>query len=318
LEHLPVMLAEVLQQLAIKNDGIYMDGTFGRGGHSKEILDRLGESGRLLAFDRDADAVNSDFAQIMCKDKRFQLKHSCFSGLESLAEVEGLLGNVDGILLDLGVSSPQLDNPERGFSFLRDGALDMRMDAHSGVSAAEWLATVDESLLIKVLFDYGEERFARRIARAVIEKRAETPIETTRQLAKLIEDAVPVKEKHKHPATRSFQAIRIEINRELDELKDVLQQAAKVLKPGGRLVVISFHSLEDRIVKRFIRNESGAKFNPGKLPIKEADIEQGLLKKIGKALKASPQEVSQNPRSRSAVLRVAERVSLADPLSLGA
>jgi len=318
LEHLPVMLAEVLQQLAIKNDGIYMDGTFGRGGHSKEILDRLGESGRLLAFDRDADAVNSDFAQIMCKDKRFQLKHSCFSGLESLAEAEGLLGNVDGILLDLGVSSPQLDNPERGFSFLRDGALDMRMDAHSGVSAAEWLATVDESLLIKVLFDYGEERFARRIARAVIEKRAETPIETTRQLAKLIEDAVPVKEKHKHPATRSFQAIRIEINRELDELKDVLQQAAKVLKPGGRLVVISFHSLEDRIVKRFIRNESGAKFNPGKLPIKEADIEQGLLKKIGKALKASPQEVSQNPRSRSAVLRVAERVSLADPLSLGA
>ncbi len=318
MEHLPVMLAEVLQQLAIKNDGIYMDGTFGRGGHSKEILDRLGESGRLLAFDRDADAVNSDFAQIMCKDRRFQLKHSCFSGLESLAEAEGLLGNVDGILLDLGVSSPQLDNPERGFSFLRDGALDMRMDAHSGVSAAEWLATVDESLLIKVLFDYGEERFARRIARAVIEKRAETPIETTRQLAKLIEDAVPVKEKHKHPATRSFQAIRIEINKELDELKDVLQQAAKVLKPGGRLVVISFHSLEDRIVKRFIRNESGAKFNPGKLPIKEADIEQGLLKKIGKALKASPQEVSQNPRSRSAVLRVAERVSLADPLSLGA
>ncbi|MEQ1527797.1 MAG: 16S rRNA (cytosine(1402)-N(4))-methyltransferase RsmH [Methylococcaceae bacterium] len=318
MEHLPVMLAEVLQQLVIKNDGIYMDGTFGRGGHSKEILDRLGETGRLLAFDRDADAVNSDFAQIMCKDKRFQLKHSCFSGLESLAEAEGLLGNVDGILLDLGVSSPQLDNPERGFSFLRDGALDMRMDAHSGVSAAEWLATVDESLLIKVLFDYGEERFARRIARAVIEKRAETPIETTRQLAKLIEDAVPVKEKHKHPATRSFQAIRIEINKELDELKDVLQQAAKVLKPGGRLVVISFHSLEDRIVKRFIRNESGAKFNPGKLPIKEADIEQGLLKKIGKALKASPQEVSQNPRSRSAVLRVAERVSLADPLSLGA
>lgn len=318
MEHLPVMLAEVLQQLVIKNDGIYMDGTFGRGGHSKEILDRLGESGRLLAFDRDVDAVNSDFAQIMCKDKRFQLKHSCFSGLESLAEAEGLLGNVDGILLDLGVSSPQLDNPERGFSFIRDGALDMRMDAHSGVSAAEWLATVDESLLIKVLFDYGEERFARRIARAVIEKRAETPIETTRQLAKLIEDAVPVKEKHKHPATRSFQAIRIEINKELDELKDVLQQAAKVLKPGGRLVVISFHSLEDRIVKRFIRNESGAKFNPGKLPIKEADIEQGLLIKIGKALKASPQEVSQNPRSRSAVLRVAERVSLADPLSLGA
>lgn len=310
MEHLPVMLEEVLQQLEVKKNGIYLDGTFGRGGHSQGILNQLGESGRLLAFDRDAEAINSVYAQAMCKDHRFQLKHSCFSSLESFVETHELLGKVDGVLLDLGVSSPQLDNPERGFSFLRDGALDMRMDVNAGISAADWLANVEENVLIKVLFDYGEERFARRIARAIIEKRLETPILTTRQLAKLIEDAVPVKEKHKHPATRSFQAIRIEINRELDELKDVLQQSAKVLKPGGRLVVISFHSLEDRIVKRFIRNESGAKHNPGKLPIREADIEQGTLKKIGKAFKAGPQEVAQNPRSRSAVMRVAEKVSV--------
>jgi 16S rRNA (cytosine1402-N4)-methyltransferase len=303
------MLAEVLHELVIKKDGIYLDGTFGRGGHSKEILNQLGESGQLLAFDRDTDAVNSDFAQVMSKDHRFQIRHGCFSSLESLVKAQNLFGKVDGILLDLGVSSPQLDTPERGFSFLRDGLLDMRMDIQSGISAAEWLANVEESALVKVLFDYGEERFARRIASAIIEKRADTPITTTRQLARLIEDAVPVKEKHKHPATRSFQAIRIEINRELDELKDVLQQSARVLKPGGRLVVISFHSLEDRIVKRFIRNESGAKYNPGKLPIKEADIEQGALKKIGKAFKAGSKEVSLNPRARSAVMRVAERVS---------
>jgi len=311
------MLTEVLQQLAVKPDGIYLDGTFGRGGHSREILRQLGVNGRLLAFDRDADSVNSDYAQEMCKDHRFQLIHSCFSSLESIVDAQGLHGKIDGILLDLGVSSPQLDNPERGFSFLRDGALDMRMDVHAGISAAEWLANVEENALIKVLFDYGEERFARRIARAIIEKRVETPILTTRQLAKLIEDAVPVKEKHKHPATRSFQAIRIEINRELDELKDVLQQSARVLKPDGRLVVISFHSLEDRIVKRFIRNESGAKHNPGKFPIREADIEQGTLKKIGKALKASFEEIAQNPRARSAVMRVAEKISVAAHTSVG-
>lgn len=308
MEHLPVMLAEVLQQLDIKKDGIYLDGTFGRGGHSKEILNQLGASGRLLAFDRDSDAVNSEYAQIMSNDQRFQLMHSCFSGLERLLEDQGLAGKIDGILLDLGVSSPQLDNPERGFSFLRDGLLDMRMDTQAGISAADWLASVEESVLVKVLFEYGEERFARRIARAIIDKRVETPITTTRQLAKLIEDAVPFKEKHKHPATRSFQAIRIEINKELDELKDALQQSIRALKPGGRLVVISFHSLEDRIVKRFIRDESGAKYNPGKMPVRESDIEQGLLKKVGKALKAGSYEVSHNPRARSAVMRVAEKV----------
>ena len=191
---------------------------------------------------------------------------------------------------------------------MRDGPLDMRMDGNTGVSAEHWLASVDEKDLVKVLFEYGEERFARRIARSIVEKRVESPITTTKQLAELIEDAVPVREKHKHPATRTFQAIRIEINSELDELKAVLQQSARVLKPGGRLVVISFHSLEDRIVKRFIRDESGAKYNPGKLPIKEADIAKGILKKVGKPLKAGAQEIRQNPRARSAVMRVAERI----------
>ena len=302
------MVAEALQQLAIKKDGIYLDCTFGRGGHSQGILNLLGEHGQLLAFDRDSDAINSDYAQAMLTDERFKLKHSCFSELETIAESANLAGKVDGILLDLGVSSPQLDNPERGFSFLRDGPLDMRMDGSNGVSAEQWLASVDEKDLVKVLFDYGEERFARRIARTIVEKRVQSPITTTRQLAELIEDAVPVREKHKHPATRTFQAIRIEINRELDELMTVLEQSARILRPGGRLVVISFHSLEDRIVKRFMRDESGAKYNPGKLPIKEADIAKGILKRVGKAIKAGKQEVSQNPRARSAIMRVAERV----------
>ena len=308
MEHLPVMVAEALQHLAIKQDGIYLDCTFGRGGHSQGILNLLGQYGQLLAFDRDFDAINSDYAQVMLTDERFKLKHSCFSELENIVKSAGLAGKVDGILLDLGVSSPQLDNPERGFSFLRDGPLDMRMDSNAGVSAQQWLASVDEKELVKVLFDYGEERFARRIAQAIVEKRALSPITTTRQLATLIEDAVSVREKHKHPATRTFQAIRIEINKELDELKAVLQQSARVLGPGGRLVVISFHSLEDRIVKRFIRDESGAKYNPGRLPIKEVDIAKGILKTMGKALKAGKQEISQNPRARSAIMRVAERV----------
>jgi 16S rRNA (cytosine1402-N4)-methyltransferase len=302
------MYAEVLQQLAIKQDGNYLDCTFGRGGHSQGILNLLGPGGQLLAFDRDSDAINSGYAQVMLTDQRFKLKHSCFSELESIVKDAGLEGKIDGILLDLGVSSPQLDNHERGFSFLRDGPLDMRMDGNAGVSAEQWLASVDEKDLVKVLFDYGEERFARRIARAIVVKRAQSPIKTTRQLTELIENAVPGREKHKHPATRTFQAIRIEINRELDELKAVLQQSARVLRPGGRLVVISFHSLEDRIVKRFIRDESGAKYNPGRLPIKEVDVAKGILKVIGKALKAGKQEISQNPRARSAIMRVAERV----------
>jgi 16S rRNA (cytosine1402-N4)-methyltransferase len=308
MEHLPVMFAEALQQLAIKKDGIYLDCTFGRGGHSQGILNLLAKQGRLLAFDRDWDAINSAYAKAMQEDKRFSLIHGCFSELENTLANQDLLGKIDGILIDLGVSSPQLDNPDRGFSFLRDGPLDMRMDGLAGVSAEQWLASVDEKELVKVLFDYGEEKFARRIAKAIVETRAITPISTTRQLADLIAQTVPMREKHKHPATRTFQAIRIEINRELDELKDVLQQSVRVLKPEGRLVVISFHSLEDRIVKRFIKDESGAKYNPSRLPIKEVDMAKGLLKKVGKALTAELQEVDENPRSRSAVMRVAERL----------
>ncbi|MEQ1739564.1 MAG: 16S rRNA (cytosine(1402)-N(4))-methyltransferase RsmH [Methyloglobulus sp.] len=308
MEHRPVLLAEVLEQLAIKEDGIYLDCTFGRGGHSQAILSLLGVSGRLLALDRDVDAVASDVAQSMLKDKRFTLRHNCFSALESVSADEGLVGQIDGILLDLGVSSPQLDNPDRGFSFMQNGPLDMRMDSSADMTAAKWLSKVDEKELVRVLFEYGEERFARRIARAIVETRVEKPLTTTRQLAALIEDVIPKREKHKHPATRSFQAIRIEVNKELDELKDVLQQSMRVLKPGGRLVVISFHSLEDRIVKQFIRSESGAKYDPGKFPIKEADIAKGVLVKRGKPLKAGKSELEQNPRARSAIMRVAERV----------
>ena len=301
------MYAESLQALEIKPNGIYLDCTFGRGGHSRGILERLESAGRLLAFDRDSEAINSEVALNLKVDLRFELLHSPFSQLEMAVKNRGWAGLVDGILMDLGVSSPQLDNPERGFSFLRDGALDMRMDSHSGLSAAQWLAQVDEHELMLVLFDYGEERFARRIAKAIVTTRAETPITTTLQLAKLIETAVPVREKHKHPATRSFQAIRIAVNQELEEIKSALTQAANVLKPGGRLVVISFHSLEDRIVKRFMRAESGNKYNPGKLPIKEVDIEKGMLKTIGKAISATKQEVDLNPRARSAVMRIAEK-----------
>ncbi len=302
------MLAEVLEQLAIKQDGVYLDCTFGRGGHSQGILSMLGATGRLLAFDRDVDAVGSDVARAMLKDKRFTLKHSCFSALENVVASEGLSGKIDGILLDLGVSSPQLDDPGRGFSFMQDGPLDMRMDSSADMTAAKWLSKVDEKELVRVLFEYGEERFARRIANAIVETRAEKPLTTTRELAKLIEDVIPKREKHKHPATRSFQAIRIEVNKELDELQAVLQQSIRVLKKGGPLVVISFHSLEDRIVKQFIRSEAGAKYDPGKFPVKEADIAKGVLVKRGKPLKADKFEIEQNPRARSAIMRVAERV----------
>ncbi len=244
----------------------------------------------------------------MCADSRFNLSHGSFIELESIVKDKAWTGLIDGILIDLGVSSPQLDTAERGFSFLREGALDMRMNTETGLSAQQWLERVDEAELVQVLFDYGEERFARRIAGAIVSERQQTPLVSTLQLAKLISDVIPVKEKHKHPATRSFQAIRIAVNHELDELKAVLQQAASALKPGGRLVVISFHSLEDRIVKRFIRSESGRKYDPLKLPIKEVDLEQGLLKKVGKMVRASKEEVALNSRSRSAVMRIAERV----------
>lgn len=307
MEHLPVMFAETLQQLAIKQDGIYLDCTFGRGGHSLGILQALGESGRLLALDRDLQAITSAEAEEMQKDDRFTLLQSRFSSLEEIVVQRGCSGLVDGILMDIGVSSPQLDDVERGFSFLRDGPLDMRMDTIADQSAEQWLAEVKEKDLVKVLFEFGEERFARRIAKAVVEQREQNPITTTRQLAALIEKAVPFRDKHKHPATRSFQAIRIAVNHELDELKQALEQAVAVLKPEGRLAVISFHSLEDRIVKRFFRNESRPRQDVGKMPIREVDIEQGRLKIIGKALRASKQEIDTNPRARSAIMRVVEK-----------
>lgn len=306
--HTPVLYNEVLQGLKIKPQGIYLDCTFGRGGHSKGILQQLGEQGRLLAIDRDLTAIQSDVAINMAKDVRFTAHHACFSQLTQVLEKYSNTQKVDGVLMDLGVCSPQLDDAQRGFSFMRDGPLDMRMDASTGISAAQWLMQVDESLLAKVLFEYGEEFFAKRIARAVVARRTISPLQTTQDLALLIAKATPKYNKYKHPATRSFQAIRIKINNELEEIKQGLQHVLDVLKPGGRLVVISFHSLEDRIVKRFIHRESGHKFNLRKLPLKEVDIKQGVLKKIGKAMKEEQQKQQQNPRARSAIMRIAERV----------
>jgi len=302
--HLSVMMTETLDALAIRPDGFYVDCTFGRGGHSSAVLQLLGNSGRLLAMDRDAAAVDSAEAKSLLEDSRFFLVHANFTGLIQQIERLGMVGKVDGVMMDLGVSSPQLDEAGRGFSFLRDGPLDMRMDTSQGQTAAEWLAVAGESEIVRVLRAYGEERFAKRIARAILETR---PIETTRQLATLIEKAVPSREKHKNPATRSFQAIRIAVNRELDELEEGLKKTVEILAPGGRLVVISFHSLEDRIVKHFIREQERGKPVPSRLPLLNAH--RPVLKAVGKAKMPSEQEVQANPRSRSAVLRAAERVT---------
>lgn len=305
--HLPVLFNEVLLELAIKPDGIYIDCTFGRGGHSRGILEKLGAKGQFLALDRDLDAIQSEVAQELIKDPRFQLEHCCFSQLQQVVEKRDWQGKVDGILMDFGVSSPQLDNAQRGFSFMHDGPLDMRMDCSSGLSAAEWLARVSEEDLIRVLFDYGEERFARHIARAVVTQRLEKPLVTTQQFVDLLIEAIPFKEKHKHPATRSFQAVRIAVNRELEEITTVLDQAVNVLTSGGIMAVISFHSLEDRIVKRFIRDESRGKYTPSKLPQQPEELAAIRLIKRGKAIKASQQELVENPRARSAVMRIAQR-----------
>jgi len=305
--HLPVLYNEALRELTIKPDGIYIDCTFGRGGHSKGLLQQLGPNGRLLALDRDLDAIISDIAQELSKDPRFELEHCCFSQLQNVVKKRAWLGKVDGILMDFGVSSPQLDNAERRFSFMQDGPLDMRMDCSSGLSAAEWLASVSEQDLVRVLYDYGEERFARRIAAAVVAQRLEAPLETTKQFVDLLIEAIPFREKHKHPATRSFQAVRIAVNHELDEISTVLEQAVSVLASGGKLAVISFHSLEDRIVKRFIRDESRGKYNPTKLPMQADELAAIRLIKCGKAIKAGAEELTQNTRARSAVMRFAER-----------
>lgn len=304
--HRPVLLAEVLAGLCIQPGGVYVDGTFGRGGHAGAILQELGPGGRLLAMDRDPDAVQSAELQYG-DDPRFEIEHGTFAMLGQVVAERQLQGRVDGLLLDLGVSSPQLDNAARGFSFSDDGPLDMRMDPGAGQSAAQWLAEAGEQAIIDVLKVYGEERFARRIARKIVETRKEQTIQTTRQLAELVADAVPVRERNKHPATRTFQAIRIYINRELEELETVLAQVPDVLAVRGRLAVISFHSLEDRIVKRFIRREyQGEQLPPG-LPV-AAPLHRPRLKPLGKAIRPGRDELEHNPRARSAVLRLAERL----------
>ncbi|MGR6982058.1 16S rRNA (cytosine(1402)-N(4))-methyltransferase RsmH [Testudinibacter sp. P27/CKL/0425] len=310
--HITVLLNEAVQGLAVKKDGTYIDGTFGRGGHSRLILSQLGDNGRLLAIDRDPRAIAE---ANMIQDPRFMIVHSAFSQIEEICQQQALTGKVDGILLDLGISSPQLDEAERGFSFMNDGPLDMRMDTTQGLSAAQWLQQVSIDDLAWVLKTFGEERFAKRIATAIVNfnktarENGESGLNRTLQLAQLISDAVPFKDKHKHPATRSFQAIRIFINSELDELERALESALKVLAPQGRLSIISFHSLEDRMVKRFMRKQSKGVEIPKGIPLREDQIERNqTLKTIGKAIMPSEQEQQQNPRSRSAVLRVAERM----------
>jgi 16S rRNA (cytosine1402-N4)-methyltransferase len=300
-------LNEAVAALAIKPDGIYVDGTFGRGGHSKLILERLGGNGKLIALDKDPAAIS---VGRQWRDSRFRIVHSSFA---QLAEVLGKQGveMVDGILLDLGVSSPQLDDAERGFSFRFDAPLDMRMDVSSGITAAQWLATVDEGLLGEVIHDYGEERFAKQIARSIVAARTIQPIDTTRQLAELVSKAVRTREPGQNPATRTFQAIRIYLNQELEELARVLPGCVKHLKNGGRLVVISFHSLEDRIVKHFMRDMAEGDKLPRDVPVRASQIPQGKLKLIGKAVRAGALELEVNPRARSAVMRVAERSDVA-------
>lgn len=304
--HIPVLLGEVLRGLAINPHGVYLDCTFGGGGHSAGILHQLASDGKLLALDRDLAALTTDAALQMAQDGRLSLHHCCFSNLAQVVAQCTKTGQIEGLLMDLGVCSAQLDTPQRGFSFGKAGDLDMRMDTSCGLTAGAWLQQVDEKTLSQVLFDFGEERYAKRIARAVIAQRRVAPITSTDELAAIVAQATPKHQDGKHPATRTFQAIRIKINNELDELKQGLQQALAVLKPGGRLAVISFHSLEDRIVKRFMRREC-EKFNPGKLPIKESDIPPGPLQIIGKAIKPSALEVQANIRSRSAILRIAAK-----------
>ena len=305
--HKSVLLEESLIALKLKSDGLYIDGTFGRGGHSQAILEKLDENGQLLAFDKDPDAINHahDLAE---HESRLKVKQGSFTQLQSAVEDMGWNGKVDGILLDLGVSSPQLDDAQRGFSFRFDGPLDMRMDSESGMSASQWLASAEEKEISQVLFEYGEERFSKRIARAIVSARQEQPINTTKQLASIVAAANPSHEKGKNPATRSFQAIRIYINQELEDLQKCLEQTIDILVPGGRLVVISFHSLEDRIVKRFIREQCKGDDYPLDLPVMHVQLNQ-RMKIIGKAIKAGRDELKENPRARSAVMRVAERIA---------
>lgn len=311
--HFSVLLAESVDALVGDSNGAYIDGTFGRGGHSRAVLERLGPLGRLIAFDKDPRAISAGEA-LQQQDPRFAIEHSSFVHLADVAAREGLTGQIDGILLDLGVSSPQLDEAERGFSFLQDGPLDMRMDPTKGISAAEWVNSASESEIVRVLKEYGEERFARRMARAIIARRSEKPFTRTIELADVITEANPKWEREKHPATRAFQAIRIEVNSELTDLEQVLSTAVDVLKPGGRLVVISFHSLEDRIVKRFFKNQARGKQFPKSVPVTDDMLEQTLAL-VGKRTKAGDEELTLNRRSRSAVMRVAEKLDASNKIN---
>lgn len=292
--HQSVLLKEAIEALALFPTGIFVDATFGRGGHSQAIIKNLNEQGRLIALDKDPEAIQ--YAKLHFKDKRFSVFHSAFSQLEEVLTQYDLSGKVDGVLLDLGVSSPQLDAAERGFSFQQDGPLDMRMNPEIGLSASQWLMQASEQEIADTLFYLGEERFSRRIAKAIIEAQAVHPIETTSALVEIIKKAQPIRDRHKHPATRTFQALRLRVNQELEELEQVLPQIVNILKPGGRMAVISFHSLEDRIVKQFMKkNGRFSEENP-----------HPALQLIAK-IKPSREETQSNPRSRSALLRVAEK-----------
>ena len=304
--HVPVLLGPVLEGLNVKQDGLYVDGTFGRGGHSRAILEHLNADGRLIAIDRDPQAIESA-PSTLTADPRFELIRCDFAELATRMEERGLMGRVDGLLLDLGVSSPQLDEAARGFSFLRDGPLDMRMDPNTGTAAADWLQSVEEQELRRVIRQYGEERHASRIAREIVAVRASHAIATTKQLADVIAAVVPARPHRKHPATKTFQAIRIFINRELEQLEAVLARSIELLARGGRLCVISFHSLEDRLVKRFMRDASREPEQYRGMPDVPLQF-RPTLRTIGKAIGASAGEIAANPRARSAHLRVAERI----------
>jgi 16S rRNA (cytosine1402-N4)-methyltransferase len=306
-KHKSVLLDEAVELLITDPAGSYVDGTFGRGGHSRVILSQLSAEGRLLGFDKDPQAI-AVAEQLHQQDGRFEVVHGSFAQLRSELEQRGLMGSLDGVLLDLGVSSPQLDDPERGFSFLHDGPLDMRMNTQAGESAAQWIARADEKEIADVMYLYGEERFSRRIAKAIVAERQKQPITTTARLAEIVKVANPKWERGKNPATRAFQGIRIFINSELDDLTACLEQALEGLSVGGRLVVISFHSLEDRIVKRFIRKHVRGDEAPLGLPVPQAMLNQ-RLKAVGKARKASDEEVRDNVRSRSAIMRIAEKLA---------
>lgn len=301
-----MLLREAVDALVTEPEGVYVDGTFGRGGHSRAVLEKLGTEGRLLAVDKDPLAIAAA-EEVAQGEGRFDFYHGSFAQLPHQLRRLGITA-VDGVLLDLGVSSPQLDNGERGFSFLHDGPLDMRMDTSSGETAAEWLDAAREEDIAAVLKDYGEERFARRIAAAIVAARKVSPIETTAALAKVVSEAHPRWEKHKHPATRAFQAIRIKVNGELDDLEAFLNGALDMLRVGGRLVVISFHSLEDRLVKRYMRDMSRGEALPRGLPVKESALNR-RMRLVGKAVRASAGEVELNPRARSAVMRIAEKIA---------